>query len=343
MDDLLSNERIFKDLCACHPDGRDQLALLRRSRHPHKNPAPRRHGATGQTAETTRARHPPQPRPRDRTLALCTIFRRAAAAKCAIAAPPPESAVPAGGINPNATLPMNDKTANHLNMARRCVACLEKPANSAVWAAVPPLIFGTKVTALKSLIAAAENFARSQTRITIGSAEDKDREETELEDICFTMSGLLVSCCTDGNDLTGAAPFDISLTKWRRMRDETLLLRARDLAAALQTRIDADAVTAEQYDINPAAVAALNKEINDYAAFITAPDNAIGERKTVGIDLKEKVKEILTMLETLDRLIVSYRKRPGGPALISEWQQARIIIDRGHGPSSGPSPASPTP
>jgi hypothetical protein len=238
---------------------------------------------------------------------------------------------------------MNDKNTNHLNMARRYVATAEKPANSAVWAAVPPLIFGTKVGLLKDRIAEAERFAQTQTRATTGTTEDKNREETELEDACYAMSGLLVSCCSDANDLTGAAPFDITLTAWRRLRDETLLQRARDLAAALQARISADAVTADQYGINPASLTGFNNEIADYAAFVTAPDNATGDRKTAGVDLKNKIKEIIALLETLDHLIVSFRKRPGGPALIAEWQQSRIIIDRGHGPAPEPPPAPPTP
>lgn len=237
---------------------------------------------------------------------------------------------------------MNDVITNHLNMARRCVACLELPEHSAIWAAVPPMAFGAKVAAVKSRIAEMETIAQAQTRNTTGTTEDKAREERELVSACLDMGGSLVMCCRDANDLTTAAPFDLKPYQWKGLRDEILLQRARDLKSALDARIAADPVTAQQYDINPASVADFQGEIDDFAAFIVEPDNAINSRKGATQELEEKDGELLEDLEGLDRLIYKYRKAPGGPSMITKYKLARSIIDRGHGPSPGP-PAPPVP
>jgi hypothetical protein len=239
---------------------------------------------------------------------------------------------------------MNDRIVNHMNMARRALACLNKAEHAAIWAAVPPMIFSAKVTAAGALLTEAEDLAQKQTRDTTGTTEDKAREEKELEDICFTLGNALVDCCLDAGDATGAAPYDIPIYKWRILRDETLLQRADDLATAINARIAADAITASQYGLNAAAHSQLVKETNDYRAYIVAPDTAIGERATATRALRAKVKELLAAFEPIDRLIVQYKTTPAGETFVNTYFTARTIHDRGHGPGEDdPAPTPVTP
>ena len=236
---------------------------------------------------------------------------------------------------------MNDRIVNTINMARRSLACINKPEHSALWAATPPLIFGTKVTAATNLLAEVEDLAQKQTRATTGSAVDKAREEKELEDICFALGNAIVDCCLDAGDAAGAAPYDIPLYKWRILRDETLLQRADDLATAIAARISADAPTAATYGLDTLSHSQLVKETNDYRAYIVAPDTAIGERATATRALRAKVKELLAAFEPIDRLIVQYKTTPAGETFVNTYITARNTYDRGHGP--GEDEPAPTP
>lgn len=234
---------------------------------------------------------------------------------------------------------MNDRIVNQLNMARRALDCLNKPEHSALWAAVPPLIFGTKVTAAGNLLTEAEALAQKQTRATTGTTQDKAREEKELEDICFTLGNALVSCCLDAADAAGAAPYDIPLSAWRALRHEALLQRAEDLAAAIAATIAADPVTAASYGLDTLSHSRLLSETSDYRALIVAPDTAIGERAAATRALAAKVKELLAALLPIDRLIIQYQTPPAGEAFVAAYFAARTTYDRGHGPV--PEPTAP--
>lgn len=239
---------------------------------------------------------------------------------------------------------MNDRNTNYLNMARRALACLNKPAHSAIWAAVPPLIFGTKVVAAANLLAETEDLEQKQTRATTGAAEDKAREEKELEDICHILGGAIVTCCLDAGDATGAAPFDLDITGWRKLRHEILLQRAEDLATAIAARIAADPVTAAGYGLDTLSHSQLVKETADFRTFIVAPDTAIGERAGTTRGLNAQVKELLAAFDPIDRLIVQYKKTPEGKAFVNAYFASRTIYDRGHGPGDEENPTpSPTP
>lgn len=236
---------------------------------------------------------------------------------------------------------MNDRIVNQLNMARRALACLNKTEHALIWTGVPPLVFSTKVATAGARLTEAEALAQAQTRATTGSAQDKAREEAELETICHTLGSALVACCLDRDDAAGAAPFDISLTAWRALRDETLLQRAEDLAAAIAALLVADAPGAATYGLVPASHTSLLDETADYRAFIVAPDTAIGERSTNTRALATKVRELLAAFAPIDRLILQYKTTAAGEAFVSAYFNARTIIDRGHGPAPEDPPAPP--
>ncbi len=79
----------------------------------------------------------------------------------------------------------------------------------------------------------------------------------------------------------------------------------------------------------------------DYDTVITAPQQAIAERKTRTLQLRERFNAVESQF--LDRLIELFRATPRGRDMIAAWQASRVIRDLGHGPSSQPSEESPTP
>jgi len=47
--------------------------------------------------------------------------------------------------------------------------------------------------------------------------------------------GAVVACCRDVGDEAGAAPFDLPISGWRKLRDEILLGKARELETKAAT------------------------------------------------------------------------------------------------------------
>lgn len=235
---------------------------------------------------------------------------------------------------------MNDYYLNRLNMGRKVLACLNKPEHLALWQNQPPVKFTTKAAEAAALLAELEALAGKQSLATNGTAADKRREEKELEDVAHALGRAVVACCRDTGDEQGGTPFDLPISGWRKLRDETLLGKARELtakaAALAATPGGAD------YGITPAAVAALKKEADDYAALIAAPDAAIGERKALTASVRPAFAAFEAKLQEMDDLILAFRSTPAGAHFVATYFEARTINDRGVGPAEKkPTPAPP--
>jgi hypothetical protein len=106
---------------------------------------------------------------------------------------------------------------------------------------------------------------------------DKLREEKELEDSAHELARLVVRCCrAAGDEATAAAAYDLPISGWRQMRDETLLQSARTLEAKAAQIATTPAET--NYGITTARVTEIMKEADNYAALIMAPDDAFSAR-----------------------------------------------------------------
>lgn len=239
---------------------------------------------------------------------------------------------------------MDDRILNKINMARRCFTCLDKPAHEAIWLNQPPIIFTARVTATRQILNTLLADGGTQETPTTGTTEDKAREEKELEDICYTLARALYRCCHEAGNDTDAAPWKLYPSDWRKLRDEQLLQKARVLATALATTIQANPVTAAQYGIDTLSQSRLLQEAADYEALIGAPDAAIHARSTITTRLPADVRLLLNSLESLDDFIIQFRGTPAGNDFVAEWFLARSILDRGHGPGDPPpTPPPPTP
>lgn len=235
---------------------------------------------------------------------------------------------------------MNDYYLNRLNMGRKVLACLNKNEHKALWHNQPPVKFTAKVAEAAVMLTELEALAGKQSLATNGAAADKRREEKELEDVAHALGRAVVACCRDAGDEAGAAPFDLPISGWRKLRDEILLGKARELetkAAAL-----AATVGGADYGITSAAVASLKKEADDYAALIAAPDTAIGGRKALTASVRPAFAALEAKLQEMDDLILAFRSTEAGAALNAAYFAARSINDRGSGPTEKkPAPAPP--
>ncbi len=181
---------------------------------------------------------------------------------------------------------------------------------------------------------------RCSGKIITGHAADKDREETELEDLSHEIGRALADYYNDAEQEQNAHSVEFSISSWRRLRDEQLLNRSRILAAKLTQALTADAATLATYGLDQADADKLAQAIDDYAADIATPSNAIAERKALTASLRGNYKSISNLLGSMDKLILRFRSQTQGREFAAQWQAARVIRDRSQAAQS-PTPAVP--
>ena len=239
---------------------------------------------------------------------------------------------------------MKDEFVNRLGMFRTTLGTLNRAEYKPVWENQPPAVFATKVEAAGQAVEELAEFGRQQETATAGATEQKQIEEAELEQEAYVFGGVLAIWLRDQGDEENAAKVDMTISGWRGLRDQQLLEKARlvhQLGEGVTTGADAEAAAA--YGITPEALASLKKETDDYDAAITAPQQAIAERKARTRQLRERFNAVESQFQVLDRLIELFRATPTGRDMIAAWQASRVIRDLGHGPSSQPPEESPTP
>ncbi len=227
---------------------------------------------------------------------------------------------------------------------RSAKSTLNRPEYKPVWENQPPAIFGTKVEAAAQAVEELAEFGRQQETATTGATEQKQIEEAELEQEAYVFGGVLAIWLRDQGDEENAAKVDMTISGWRGLRDQQLLEKARlvhQLGEGVTTGPNAEAAAA--YGITPEALANLKKETDDYDTVITAPQQAIAERKARTRQLRERFNAVESQFQVLDRLIELFRATPEGRDMIAAWQASRVIRDLGHGPASPPPEESPTP
>ena len=101
------------------------------------------------------------------------------------------------------------------------------------------------------------------------------------------------------------------------MRDETLLQTAHTLERKAAQIATTSAGT--QYGITTTRVAELNKEADDYAALIVAPDDAISARTVSQQKNRSHFARFSEALEEIDDLILPLRHTVAGAELVEKY------------------------
>ncbi len=196
---------------------------------------------------------------------------------------------------------MNDRIANQIASYRTRLTCLDLEAHTAIWQNQPPVIFTTKVANARASTDELTALAGRQSAVITGSAADKVREEKELEDTAYILGSAATLFARDQSNEEIAAKYDLSLTGWRRLRNEDLLQKASGLiadAGALATGATTTAL-AEEYGITTAAADALNAEAIDFKTVIAAPQDTITDRSSLTTSLREKARQTTALFDQL--------------------------------------------
>lgn len=230
--------------------------------------------------------------------------------------------------------------ANRLAMYQTSRGTLNTPANKSVRFQQVPLVFTTKVGQALAALTDLETLVGQQDKAITGAAQDKQREETELEDAAHLLGGTLAIWLRDQGDETQAAQVDLPISGWRRLRNPQLLEKARLTRDVAQSVLSGPQAPAATYGLATAVVTSLTKEIDDYAAVITAPQQNIAERKALTSQLRDRFNAVEAQFATLDHLILQFNTTPAGQTQIATYQVSRTIRDHGH--RAATTPTAPT-
>jgi hypothetical protein len=240
---------------------------------------------------------------------------------------------------------MNDRFADRLTAFQTASDTLFSDRWRPVWQGKSPLIFTERAEQMRTALAALEDFCRRQGVVITGAAEDKQREEAELEDAAFINAKTLVEFYKAQGNLTEAARFDFPITRWRQLRDSELLSEAKSVLLAIRAIAENPDTAAEaaNYQLTAEAADALEKEHADYDRLATAPAQGISTRKAMTSQLRAEFANLSAAFETLDNLILRFSGTAEGRDLIATYEAARIIRDTGSRSRDEAPPATPAP
>ena len=240
---------------------------------------------------------------------------------------------------------MKDEFTNRLGMFDTTLLNLNKAANRAVWFQQPPVVFTTKVAAAADAVVELRKFCLKQQTAITGAALDKEREEKEALQVAHKLGRALVTWFHDHGDETNAAKVELSESAWRRNGGGVDIVRVGlRLVGNLAQEIVAgpNATEANTYNINAAAVASVNKEVEEFAAVVSAPQLSIAERAALTNQMRARFNAVELLFVALDDMILQFDTTAAGQALIASHKAARIIRDSGGG-SGGPDEPTPPP
>lgn len=242
---------------------------------------------------------------------------------------------------------MKDAFTNRLGMFDTTLLNLNTATNKPVWFQLPPVIFTAKVAAAAAAVVDLRAFCLRQGTDITGAALDKEREGNEAVAVAHPLSRALVTWFRDQADETNAAKVDLPESGWGRLRDQQRVDQGRlvrDLAQGVVA--GPKAADAVAYGLTAAAVTAVNKEVEEYAGVVSAPQVSIAERKSLTEQMRDRFNVVEGKFAGLDDMILQFSGTEAGRALIASHQAARVVRDLGVGPgqpATSPPPASPTP
>ena len=240
---------------------------------------------------------------------------------------------------------MNSRLQNQLNMVGTCIIVANSPEHQTVWQGEGPAATATDLAALAAAyqsIHAKHALAKSATG---GAGDEKSLAEDALENAAYLVARACASHFRKTGDADRRGKVDFTLSHFQKLRDRDLVDQAtavRDIAFAATAEPGA-----ADRGVTPARIATLTAALESFSAILTKPRGQIVNRATLLREVTTDTAVLLEDLRDLDDLIIQYNTTEPGRRFIQAWQNARIIVDAGHGhsteddetPSPTPAPA----
>lgn len=223
---------------------------------------------------------------------------------------------------------MTDSEVNYLNMAR--VAYRELTNGQPQWQPLAPALLADYTQLGQQLDTASTLAAQQSQHSTKGYTDAKDRAEHEAEEAAGRLVRGLRAVLLDHPNpaLTQAAGYVPSTLN--RLRGETLLGALDTIATAAEgaaAQLATQGVTAAHRQRLAEAIAA-------FRPLVGTPRTQIVAGAATTATLRKLVKELRTTFARLDTRVDNLRDDL--PELATRYEQAREIVDAGHGPKTPP-------
>ncbi len=138
-----------------------------------------------------------------------------------------------------------------------------------------------------------------------GSADQQNIYEKALEDVSHRLANALHEYYLDNARADEAAEWDMTISDWRRMREQALLGKARRLLEQMRT---VGAGEGKPYGMSAEAQTELDDMISDYAEAIGQPTKRRTDRKRDTATLRPAWRGVREIFESMDRLVVQFPK-----------------------------------
>lgn len=195
-------------------------------------------------------------------------------------------------------------------------------ANNDIWNTMPAFV--QAFTDFEALLGHIDTQRQIQEGKTTGITQNKQQEEDEMTQAAIEMAAAVYAYASRTGDNALRARVDYSPSSLRRSRDTAL----RDICQNIHDAASAIIADLADYGKTPADLDQLQQEINDYAAILANPREAIGTRATATARLVTLFREADDLLKNqLDKLMLTYQNTQA--TFHNKYKNARIIVDLG--------------
>ncbi|MDB6174377.1 MAG: hypothetical protein JWL59_3688 [Chthoniobacteraceae bacterium] len=236
---------------------------------------------------------------------------------------------------------MNNDLQNKLNSHHAVLRVGE--ANEPIWKDKKPRAFSKKMAELISGVAEFERLAAIHNSDLAGIVLDKDAAQETLIGSILNVAGPMCSYFADKKDKTSLTKVNFTASDLRNSRDAALSQIAQIVLSLLKPLTRQKSALDDDYGINPATYSSLETDLKTYDEALGKPRAALASRKSATAKLLLRSSALDALYdEHLDHLVTSFAVTDEGSTFVSDWFNARKIINLGHG-SSAPDPAEPAP
>lgn len=182
--------------------------------------------------------------------------------------------------------------------------------------------FQAAFNTFKDKIAAIVNTAQQKDVDLTGIAADKKAAKQKLCRTTADMAGIIYAYASATANNTLKQEVNLNFRDLMRTKDAQLAPRCQNIHDKGVENVD----TMTGYGITPAKLAALQTDINDYAATTPKPRTARTHRATLNANLSTLFKEAdQILIDQMDFLIVAFKA--ANPDFVSDYQKTRALID----------------
>jgi len=213
---------------------------------------------------------------------------------------------------------MNNVQTNRVTMYKTTMGVLAE--NDAIWSPMVP--FGDAVTRLKSKVSAIDTAAQKQETPT-GATQDKAGAREALEDVLFLMCKALGVLAHTSKDQDLVALTDITRSGIDKLDVEALSNRATLVLAQANAR-KTELATLQ---VTQANIDEFSGALQDYNEMKAGPRQATTARMVQTESLSTLIREANDILRNeIDPMVILFSRTH--PQFVSNYQAARVIIDR---------------